>query len=108
MDTKPLARIGAVIFIAIAITMTAIELSRDPESGRDEAPVARPAAAAADPLMAELQHCQMLGQAGATDPNCLRAWGENRRRFLAPGARPAARIADGAAPVTNEASPKEN
>ncbi|MBC3941117.1 putative entry exclusion protein TrbK-alt [Sphingomonas albertensis] len=108
MDTKLLARIGAVIFVAVAITMTAIELSRDPEAGRDETRVARPAAASADPLMAELQRCQMLGQAGATDPNCLRAWGENRRRFLSSGARPAARIADGAAPATNGASPKEN
>jgi conjugative transfer region protein TrbK len=101
VDTKLLARIGAVIFVAIAITMTAIELSRDPEAGRHEARVARPAAASADPLMAELQRCQMLGQAGATDPTCLRVWGENRRRFLAPGARPAARIADGAAPKEN-------
>lgn len=108
MDTKLLARIGAVIFVALAITMTASELSRDPEAGRDEAPVERPAAASTDPLMAELQHCQMLGQVGANDPTCLRAWGENRRRFLSPGARPAARIADCAAPATNGPSPKEN
>lgn len=108
MDTKLFARIGAVIFVAVAITMTAIELSRSPEAGRDEARVVRPAAASADPLMAELQRCQMLGQAGATDPNCLRAWGENRRRFLSSGARPAARIADGDSPSTSRASPKEN
>lgn len=101
MDTKLLARIGAVIFVAIAITMTAIELSRDPVAGRDEARMERPVVVAADPLLAELQRCQMLGQAGATDPTCLRAWGENRRRFLSPGARPAARIADGATPKEN-------
>ena len=35
MDTRLLARIGAVIFIAIAITMTAIEMSRPPERGRE-------------------------------------------------------------------------
>ena len=34
MDSKLLARIGAVIFIAIAITMTAIEMSRAPEPPR--------------------------------------------------------------------------
>jgi conjugative transfer region protein TrbK len=105
VDTKLLARIGAVIFVAIAITMTAIEMSRSPEAGRDGARVARPAGALADPLLAELQRCQMLGASGATDPSCLRAWAENRRRFLAPGARPAARIADGVAPVTHAASP---
>jgi conjugative transfer region protein TrbK len=98
MDTKLLARIGAIIFVAIAITMTAIELSRDPDTGRDAARAERPAPAPADPLLAEMQRCQMLGQAGASDPNCLRAWAENRRRFLSPGARPAARISDGAAP----------
>ena len=36
MDSKLLARIGAVIFVAIAITMTAIETSRPPESPRAE------------------------------------------------------------------------
>jgi conjugative transfer region protein TrbK len=108
VDTKLLARIGAVIFVAIAITMTAIEMSRGPEAGRDEARAARPAAASADPLLVELQRCQMLGASGATEPTCLRAWAENRRRFLAPGARPAARIANGVAPVTDGASPKEN
>jgi conjugative transfer region protein TrbK len=101
VDTKLLARIGAVIFVAIAITMTAIELSRDPEAGRDEARVARPVAASADPLLLELQRCQMLGQAGSNDPSCLRAWAENRHRFLSPGARSAARITDGATPKEN-------
>ena len=101
MDTKLFARIGAVIFIAIAITMTAIELSRGPDAGRDARRAERPAAVAADPLLAELQRCQMLGQGGATDQSCLRAWAENRRRFLTPGARPAARISDGAMPKEN-------
>lgn len=101
MDTKLFARIGAVIFIAIAITMTAIELSRGPDAGQDARRAERPAAVAADPLLAELQRCQMLGQAGATDQSCLRAWAENRRRFLSAGARPTARIADGATPKEN-------
>ena len=61
-------------------------------------PRAEPAAvadiSATDPLLIELRRCQSIGAAGASDPDCLRAWGENRRRFLAPGARPAARIAD--------------
>lgn len=101
MDTKLLARIGAIIFITIAITMTAIEMSRAPEPAR-EAPVAVvDPSATTDPLLIELRRCQSLGQAGASDPDCLRAWAENRRRFLAPGARPAARIVDGATPQEN-------
>jgi conjugative transfer region protein TrbK len=95
MDSKLLARIGAIVFVAIAITMTAIEMSRSPERAR-EVPVAVAETSATDPLLIELRRCQSLGQAGASDPDCLRAWAENRRRFLAPRARPAARIADGA------------
>lgn len=100
MDTKLLARIGAVIFIAIAITMTAIEMSRAPEPARAE-PAAVAKTSEVDPLLIELRRCQSIGAAGASDSDCLRAWGENRRRFLAPDARPAARIAD-------DASAKEN
>ena len=97
MDSKLLARIGAIIFVAIAITMTAIEMARAPEPMREAAaPVAE--TPATDPLLIELRRCQSIGAAGASDPDCLRAWAENRRRFLAPGARPAARIADGATP----------
>ena len=97
MDSKLFARIGAIAFVAIAITMTAIEMARAPEPMREAAaPVAE--TPATDPLLIELRRCQSLGQAGASDPACLRAWAENRRRFLAPGARPAARIADGATP----------
>ena len=100
MESKLFARIGAIVFVAIAITMTAIELARAPEPMREAAaPVAE--TPATDPLLIELRRCQSLGQAGASDPACLRAWAENRRRFLAPGARPAARIADGATPQEN-------
>lgn len=91
MEPKLLARIGAVIFVAIAITMTAIEMSRAPEPSREE-PVAQVQPAEIDPLLIELRRCQALGAAGADDRDCMRAWAENRRRFLAPGARPMARI----------------
>ena len=101
MDTKLLARIGAVIFVAIAITMTAIEMNRAPKPARDEPAAVADTPATVDPLLIELRRCQSLGASGASDPDCLRAWAENRRRFLAPGARPAARIAD-------DTSTKEN
>lgn len=101
MDTKLLARLGAIVFVAIAITMTAIEMARAPEPPREEPRAIADISAPTDPLLIELRRCQSLGQAGASDPDCLRAWAENRRRFLAPGARPAARIADGATPQEN-------
>ncbi|MFA6114197.1 MAG: putative entry exclusion protein TrbK-alt [Sphingomonas sp.] len=100
---KTIARIGAVAFIAIAITMTAIEM-RDART-----PVAEPVAISAtarerDPFRGALIRCQAIGQAGATDAACLRAWAENRRRFLAPGARPRERLPDqvDAAEVANQ------
>jgi len=86
MDTKLLARIGAIIFVAIAITMTAIEMSRPPEPAREGPAVVADTSATIDPLLIELRRCQSLGQAGASNPDCLRAWAENRRRFLSDGA----------------------
>lgn len=84
MEGKMLARFGAIAFIAIAITATAVELTRKEE--RPEMEPVRPAQTSAeDPLKAELFRCQGLGEAGPRDPACLRAWAENRRRFLAPG-----------------------
>jgi conjugative transfer region protein TrbK len=92
ISAKTWARIGAVAFIAFAALVSALSL----RTGRQApAPFAVPAAqdsAAADPLVVELYHCQALGQAGASDPDCLRAWAENRRRFLAPGALPEAKL----------------
>ncbi|MFD2430745.1 putative entry exclusion protein TrbK-alt [Sphingobium scionense] len=100
MDTKLLARIGAIIFVAIAITMTAIEMSRAPEPAREEPAAVADSSETVDPLLIELRRCQSIG-AGASDSDCLRAWAENRRRFLAPGARPAARIAEDASAQEN-------
>ena len=84
MDPKTLARIGAIAFVAIAITATVIELSRK-EERQESAPSRPPAqAGATDPLREELFRCQSLGEAGPRDPACLRAWAESRRRFLTP------------------------
>ncbi|MFW2829784.1 putative entry exclusion protein TrbK-alt [Sphingomonas sp. ID0503] len=83
MDGKILARIGAVGFVTFAITATAIELSR-----KDEPPHYRSLAAqteaGVDPLKTELRRCQQLGEAGTRDAACLRAWADNRDRFLKP------------------------
>ncbi len=89
---KLLARIGAVASVALALIGTAITMRDKPKAATEEARPVMPAAD--DPLLAELVRCQSIGQAGADDPACLRAWAENRRRFLAPGARPEARLSD--------------
>lgn len=80
MEGKSLARVGAIVFVAFAITATVIELTRDDES-------AQPAPASAfapsvDPLRAEQRRCQQMGEAATGDPECLRVWAETRDRFL--------------------------
>lgn len=81
MDGKTLARVGAIVFVAVAITATAIEMSRKDVSPDVLATQGR-SVTAQDPLAAELLRCSEIGEAGTRDPNCLRAWAENRRRFL--------------------------
>ena len=80
MEGKVPARIAAIVFVAIAITATVIEMTRE------EAPVPASTAPAlqppADPLRATLRRCQQLGEAAASDADCLAAWAENRDRFL--------------------------
>lgn len=86
MDHKLLARIGAIAFVAIAITMIAIEMSRAPEQPRAER-VSEAEPAGTDPLLDELRRCQALGATGSEDRDCLAAWAENRRRFFDGSAR---------------------
>jgi len=83
MDGKILARLGAIVFVALAVTATAIELIRK-EDRPSASSAGRTVAANSDPLRGELIRCQELGEAGARDPACLRAWAESRHRFLAP------------------------
>jgi conjugative transfer region protein TrbK len=81
MDGKTLARVGAIVFVAVAITATAIEMNRKDVSTDVLATQGRPVTTS-DPLAAELLRCSEIGEAGTRDPNCLKAWAENRRRFL--------------------------
>ena len=81
MDGKTLARLGAVVFVAIAVTATAIEMTR--KDDRHNSPTAQTRTVTErDPLGAELARCSAMGEAGPRDPSCLRAWDENRKRFL--------------------------
>lgn len=80
MEGKTLARIGAIVFVAFAMTATVIELTRDEEPAR---PAPAPALApSVDPLRAEQRRCQQLGEAGVRDAECLAVWAETRDRFL--------------------------
>jgi conjugative transfer region protein TrbK len=80
MESAWPARIGAIVFVALAITAAAVEATR-----QERAPPARPAPKvdeAADPLRAEQRRCQLMGQAAAGNDACLRVWAETRERFL--------------------------
>lgn len=80
MDGKALAKVGAIVFVAFAITATVIEMTRQDSPARG---VAAPAAPAMDdPLREDLRRCQLLGEAAASDPECLAIWAQNRDRFL--------------------------
>jgi conjugative transfer region protein TrbK len=83
MDGKVLARLGAVVFVGVAVTATAIELTRK-EDRPSASSFGRTEAANADPLRGELIRCRELGEAGTRDAECLRAWAESRHRFLEP------------------------
>ncbi len=88
MDGKMLARLGTIVFIAIAITATAIEMTR-----KDDAPASssvRVLQRERDPLRESQRRCQQLGQQAAEDPECLRTWAETRDRFLGRTAAPSA------------------
>ena len=87
MDGKTLARLGAIIFVAIAITATAIEMTR-----KEDAPASPPRLSQpeGDPLREGQRRCQQLGTAAASDAECLRVWAETRDRFLGRSPAPAA------------------
>jgi conjugative transfer region protein TrbK len=87
MDAKMLARLGAIVFVAIAITATAIEMTR-----KEDAPVSPPRLLQLDrdPLREGQRRCQQLGQQAASDAECLRVWAETRDRFLGRTRAPAA------------------
>lgn len=81
MDGKTIARIGAVVFVALAVTATAIDMNRS-DTGPETARERPPSIVRHDPLDDQLARCSQAGEAGAHDPGCLKAWADNRRRFL--------------------------
>jgi conjugative transfer region protein TrbK len=84
------ARIAAMAFVMLAIAATAFQIKHGDQKLADPSSSST-ALVDGDPLRAELSRCQLLGEAGAHDTGCLRAWAENRRRFLrlaAPSSEP--------------------
>ncbi|PZU68676.1 putative entry exclusion protein TrbK-alt [Sphingobium sp.] len=85
MDGKMLARLGAVVFVGVAITAAVIEFTRKPAM-----PEARPFVRARvdnGELRQRLRQCRDMGEAATRDPSCLAIWTENRDRFLRQGAQ---------------------
>lgn len=80
MEGKVLARIAAIVFIAVAVTATIIEMTR--EDVAVTAPSAPSLQPPDDPLREGQRRCQQMGEAAANDVECLRIWAETRDRFL--------------------------
>ncbi|KGJ10059.1 conjugal transfer protein TrbK [Paracoccus versutus] len=80
MEGKAMARLIAILFLAIVMTVTLIRMEQTgdlpPLPGRQIQPQAE------DPLREDQRRCQRMGEAAANDADCLRIWGETRDRFL--------------------------
>ena len=80
MDTKLFARIGAGAFVAIALTMSVLQLREErPEPLPEVITVFEPDG---DPLPTQLRACAAMGELALSSPDCRAAWAEKRRRFL--------------------------
>ena len=75
------ARLGAVVFVGVAITATAIELTRKDEEPEVRTLPLRPGVDV-DALQRQLRGCRDMGEAAIRDPACLKLWAANRDRFL--------------------------
>lgn len=111
MDGKMLARIGAVVFVGVAITATAIEMTRAPRE--PEVRILRPDLdAQTAPSRPLLRRCRDMGEAATRDPACLKAWAQNRDSFLKQGSETRIPATDApGAPTTlfpSAPSPDEN
>ncbi len=103
MDTKLFARIGAGAFVAIALTMSVLQLREErPDPLPEVITVFEPDG---DPLPAQLRACAAMGELALSAPDCRAAWAEKRRRFLgqegdasAPASHPAAQASENPAP----------
>lgn len=86
MNVRLPARIGAFACLGVAIAMGLLALRDEPKPA--SSPPSLSTDLPTDPLQAKLRSCQLAGQAAGSDPGCLAAWAENRRRFLGKRSRP--------------------
>ena len=87
MDTKLFARIGAGAFVAVALTLTVLDLREEPGPPPPQSfTVFEPDG---DPLPAQLKACAAMGELALSTPDCRAAWAEKRRRFLGVDVDPA-------------------
>jgi conjugative transfer region protein TrbK len=102
METKTIARIGAVAFIAVVLTATALQMRDAPPPPTEVITLDEEGV---DPLAQKLRRCQAIGAAGANDQMCLRAWAENRDRFFMSDAQASEHLAEDIAntPAGNDA-----
>lgn len=80
MDSKLFARIGAAVFVGLALAMTLVQLREEPARKPDLQPMVQ--GPVGDPLTAQLRACAQMGEAALTSPPCRAAWAEKRRRFF--------------------------
>lgn len=71
--------------LAIAMVCVALAIWLAGEDRRDGEPVPVAVSRPVDPIRAEFQRCNALGQAALDDDSCQRAWAEHRRRFFSGG-----------------------
>lgn len=80
MDSKLFARIGAGAFVAVALTLSLLQLREERVEPLPEIiTVLEPDG---DPLPAILRACSDMGALALSAPDCRAAWAEKRRRFL--------------------------
>jgi len=103
MDGKMLARLAAVVFVAFALTATAIEMTREEEPDMRAPSAVQAAGSQSNAVRAELTRCQQLGEVAIGDQSCLRAWADNRRRFLGVDTEPVDRPSDASVMPATEA-----
>lgn len=81
MDGKMFARLGAIVFVGVAMTAAVIELTRKEEEPEVRALSSRPDGDAVA-LQRQLRGCRDRGEAATRDAGCLKLWAANRDRFL--------------------------
>lgn len=77
---KLLAQLGAIVFVAIAVTALVLGFVGKEEQSPE--PRKAEAASVNDPHRTMLRRCQRLGEAAREDDDCLAVWAASRDRFL--------------------------